>query len=201
MRPDLVVLPDETIGCLYEGGKDFKYASVIFARFTLKWLEQRIVEIPDTEDEAFVRRLKANGFREIDGGTLWFVEHDATPQTGNDLKAARSVALDYNQRSLVVDLGAPFRVDALYIYGSPQSRSDVRIKADNLEMYVGDEKGGYRQVSYDFVGLRDNRDRIAIRTAKITARFIKIHSTITDTGEYEFSAGQQHGGVRVFQKR
>ena len=35
---NLVILPDMTIGCLYEGGEQFKYESVIFARFSRDWL-------------------------------------------------------------------------------------------------------------------------------------------------------------------
>ena len=36
----LVVLPDRSIGCLYEGG-DKAYGKIIFARFTRKWLEDK----------------------------------------------------------------------------------------------------------------------------------------------------------------
>jgi sialidase-1 len=36
----LAVLPDGSIGCLYEGGKDFRYEKIIFARFNLNWLQQ-----------------------------------------------------------------------------------------------------------------------------------------------------------------
>lgn len=35
---DLVVLPDRTIGCLYERGEQAPYERVTFARFTLAWL-------------------------------------------------------------------------------------------------------------------------------------------------------------------
>jgi len=34
----LTVLPDKTIGCLYEGGKKSAYETIIFARFSLDWL-------------------------------------------------------------------------------------------------------------------------------------------------------------------
>ena len=34
----LVVLPDKSIGCLYEGGEHPGYRKLIFARFTLDWL-------------------------------------------------------------------------------------------------------------------------------------------------------------------
>lgn len=36
---DLAVLPDGTIGCLYEGGEKFCYATITFARFSLDWIE------------------------------------------------------------------------------------------------------------------------------------------------------------------
>jgi hypothetical protein len=32
------VLPDGTIGCLYEGGKKHAYENILFARFPLDWL-------------------------------------------------------------------------------------------------------------------------------------------------------------------
>ncbi|MEW6234584.1 MAG: sialidase family protein [Candidatus Omnitrophota bacterium] len=35
---DLVVLPDGTIGCLYECGEKSPYETITFARFSLKWL-------------------------------------------------------------------------------------------------------------------------------------------------------------------
>ncbi len=35
---DLTVLPDGRIACLYEGGREFKYESVIFTTFTIRWL-------------------------------------------------------------------------------------------------------------------------------------------------------------------
>jgi len=34
----LTVLPDRSIGCLFEGGKDGPYEKLIFARFTIPWL-------------------------------------------------------------------------------------------------------------------------------------------------------------------
>ena len=34
----LTVLPDRSIGCLYEGGEQGAYERIIFARFTLNWL-------------------------------------------------------------------------------------------------------------------------------------------------------------------
>ncbi|MEO1995218.1 MAG: sialidase family protein, partial [Planctomycetaceae bacterium] len=36
---DLAVLPDGTILCLYEGGREFRYETVTLARFNLAWLE------------------------------------------------------------------------------------------------------------------------------------------------------------------
>lgn len=36
----LTVLPDKSIGCLYEGGEEEKYDKLIFARFSLDWLEE-----------------------------------------------------------------------------------------------------------------------------------------------------------------
>ena len=36
----LTVLPDKTIGCLYEGGEEGAYDKLFFARFGLDWLEQ-----------------------------------------------------------------------------------------------------------------------------------------------------------------
>ena len=35
---DLVVLPDGTIGCLYERGQKHAYEKITFARLTLSWL-------------------------------------------------------------------------------------------------------------------------------------------------------------------
>jgi len=35
---DLVVLPDKTVGCLYERGEEHPYEKITFARFTLDWL-------------------------------------------------------------------------------------------------------------------------------------------------------------------
>jgi len=35
---DLAVLSNGDIGCLYEGGRKFKYEKIVFARFTLEWL-------------------------------------------------------------------------------------------------------------------------------------------------------------------
>lgn len=35
---DLAVLGDQRIGCLYEGGREHRYESIILARFSLKWL-------------------------------------------------------------------------------------------------------------------------------------------------------------------
>jgi len=37
---DLVVLPDGTIGCLYEGGPKFRYETITFARFPVQWLTE-----------------------------------------------------------------------------------------------------------------------------------------------------------------
>ena len=36
----LSVLPDRSIGCLYEGGEQNSYEKVIFAQFTLPWIRQ-----------------------------------------------------------------------------------------------------------------------------------------------------------------
>jgi len=36
----LAVLPDETIGCLYENGRTNAYEKITFARFSLEWLEE-----------------------------------------------------------------------------------------------------------------------------------------------------------------
>lgn len=38
---NLVVLPDNTIGCLYERGDNYAYETIVFARFTRAWLEGR----------------------------------------------------------------------------------------------------------------------------------------------------------------
>lgn len=38
---DLVVLPDGTIGCLYECGRKRAYERIVFARFGLDWLEEK----------------------------------------------------------------------------------------------------------------------------------------------------------------
>jgi len=35
---DLAVLPDGTIGCLYEGGPEFRYETITFARFPVDWV-------------------------------------------------------------------------------------------------------------------------------------------------------------------
>jgi hypothetical protein len=35
----LAVLPDKTIGCLYECGSTNAYEKICFARFPLRWLE------------------------------------------------------------------------------------------------------------------------------------------------------------------
>nr|HQH74105.1 sialidase family protein [bacterium] len=37
---DLVVLPDGTIGCLYERGEENPYETIAFARLTLEWLTE-----------------------------------------------------------------------------------------------------------------------------------------------------------------
>jgi sialidase-1 len=34
----LAVLPDQSIGCLYERGKESPYEKITFARFSLEWL-------------------------------------------------------------------------------------------------------------------------------------------------------------------
>jgi len=36
----LAVLPDGEIACLYEAGREHPYESLVFARFTLDWLEE-----------------------------------------------------------------------------------------------------------------------------------------------------------------
>jgi sialidase-1 len=36
----LTVLPDSTIGCLYERGRQSPYETIVFARFTLNWLSE-----------------------------------------------------------------------------------------------------------------------------------------------------------------
>ncbi len=48
---DLVILPDGTIGCLYERGEKSAYETISFARFTLDWLT-------DGEDTLSPRRKK-----------------------------------------------------------------------------------------------------------------------------------------------
>ena len=38
----LTVLPNGSIGCLYEGGEDHRYEKLVLARFTLEWLTGQV---------------------------------------------------------------------------------------------------------------------------------------------------------------
>ena len=39
----LSTLPDRSVGCLFEAGKDGAYEKLVFARFTLPWLDEELL--------------------------------------------------------------------------------------------------------------------------------------------------------------
>lgn len=54
----LAILPDGTIGCLYEGGAEHRYESLRFARFSMNWLLERHRSLVDAFQDAHKQRMR-----------------------------------------------------------------------------------------------------------------------------------------------
>lgn len=129
-----------------------------------------------------------------------FVNPDTDPTKGNLISIGDmgSFALDYVNRSVGADLGRYTKINAIKLtdskqYNKPQAGGVLgnRINKENLEVYISNSnKGDWTRVdgwSYDKT---DGNITIGLESLSVSARYIKVHQSYSDTG-FTFGAPLQ----------
>ncbi|WP_158560592.1 DUF2341 domain-containing protein [Paenibacillus contaminans] len=129
-----------------------------------------------------------------------FVNPDTDPTRGNLISIGDmgSFALDYVNRSVGADLGRYTKINAIKLtdskqYNKPQAGGVLgnRINKENLEVYISNSnKGDWTRVdgwSYDKT---DGNITIGLESLSVSARYIKVHQSYSDTG-FTFGAPLQ----------
>ncbi len=111
-------------------------------------------------------------------GTIGYVNQDFNPATmpiGN-WGTVVAAALDYNYRSLGIDLGSsqPFNTIELV-----ESQGPSRVEKTDLSVYVSNDNQSYTKVSdWNFLKLHN---RIILYNMNTSGRYVKVHNHIDDT--------------------
>ncbi|MEN6402570.1 MAG: glycoside hydrolase domain-containing protein [Armatimonadia bacterium] len=69
---------------------------------------------------------------------------------------------------------------------TPPLRRTTRNNADNLQVWVSDDNQAFRQAPAGYTVTHDDQGSIVIAGLEVTARYLKVHSTLSDDA-YEFS--------------
>jgi len=121
-------------------------------------------------------------------GRISFLSNDSDPYTGAATESGdRPFTLDKDNASIVLDLGAPARVNTIELRDSDAMS---RISRTNLSIYAADDNGDYNRVTGWSLLKRDNV--IYLYNLDVTARFIKVHSHMDDRDkEADFTGSLQ----------
>ena len=152
---------------------------------------------PTHHAEAVERR----GYSPLAVADLGYLSADATPAEGSARFPARSVALDFNQVSVVLDMAKPVNVDVIQLYASYARRGNVNLTGSNVQLYTSNDNKSYTLARYIY----GEPDPFVIELSGIgiKARYFKVHSTIkvSSGGSWEFSAGTDYGGASAFERK
>ena len=150
--------------------------------------------------EHFAAELAERGYSRLDA-KFGYRDHDPDPAAGAvGFGWAGALALDYDMRSIGVDLGTAQRVDLVQVYGSPAGASTGRLDKSSVEVYVSDDNQAYRPVAFTY--REPFPTVIEVSDLNVTARYVKIHCSITDKKDAQFTAGTDYGpGAYAFRRR
>ena len=151
------------------------------------------------DNDYYVAKVLQRGYVEYPVTALGMVERDVRPQTGVAPfpDGARALALDYNHRSLVLDLGERRAIDLIQIYSSRNGAGNINMDGTNVHLYTSDDNVTYRKVASEYL----DPGPFVLELSGITAeaRYFKVNCTFTE-GEDQFGAGTDYGGAKAFRK-
>ncbi|MDF2647919.1 MAG: hypothetical protein K0Q73_3724, partial [Paenibacillus sp.] len=111
-------------------------------------------------------------------GTVGYVNQDMVPTTGSvaNWGAIVAAALDYNYRSIGVDLGSSQTFNTIELV---ESQGPSRVEKTDLSVYVSNDNIHYTKIP-DWNFLKQDRTLI-LYNLSATGRYVKIHNHFDDT--------------------
>lgn len=131
--------------------------------------------------------------------TMGFLNDDTTPATGvigNWGYSSTAVAVDYQNRSIGIDLATSQSVTKVELWDTDSS---TRCTGSNYVLYWSNDNSSYTQISNVTFssGVESGKNVHSFEFAGITARYIKIHTTYSDAN-YTFVLSPFQSNVIAF---
>lgn len=182
-----------------------RIAAVVNARLPRDTAERTSADdLPDrwqVRNPAFhAAAMISKGYEELEFERVGYVEADEDPRSGSGdfTHGAVSIALDYNLRSIVLDMGRMSDVDAIHLYSGLARLGNARLDDTNVSLLTSEDNDAYEPVAFTY----QESDRFTIELSSIDsdARYFKIHAAIPGKTGTHFSTGTYFKSPKVFRK-